>query len=45
MFHNLKGYNSHLTMEKISKPDVKVSGVPNGLEKYVAYTLNKNLVF
>ena len=32
-------------MEKISKSDVKVSVVPNGLEKYMAHTLNKNLVF
>ena len=32
-------------MQKIGKFDVKVSVIPNGLEKYLAFTLNKNLVF
>ena len=45
IFHNLKGYNSHLIFKELSKFDVKVSVIPNGLEKYMAFTLNKNLVF
>ena len=32
-------------MKEISKFDVKVSVIPNGLEKYMAFTINKNLVF
>ena len=44
IFHNLRGYDSHL-MKEISKFDVKVSVIPNGLEKYMAFTINKNLVF
>ena len=32
-------------MQKIGKFDVKVSVIPNGLEKYMAFTINKNLVF
>ena len=32
IFHNLKGYG------------VKISVIPNGLEKYMAFTMNKNLV-
>ena len=32
-------------MQEISKFDVKISVIPNGLEKYMAFTINKNLVF
>ena len=45
IFHNLKGYDSHLIMQKIGKFDIKVSVIPNGLEKYMAFTINKYLVF
>ena len=38
-------YGSHLRIKKISKCDVKVSVKPNGLEKYLAFTINANLVF
>ena len=43
--HNLKGYDSHLTIKEISKFDVKVSVISNGLEKYMAFIINANLVF
>ena len=29
----------------MSKFDVKVSVIPNGLEKYMAFTINRNLIF
>ena len=45
IFHNLRGYDSHLKMKEIGKFDVKVSVIPNGSEKYMAFTINKNLVF
>ena len=45
IFHNLRGYDSQLTMQEIGKFDVKVNAIPNGLEKYMAFTINKNLVF
>ena len=45
VFHNLKGYDSHLIIKEIGKSDVKVSVMPNGLEKYIAFIINKNLVF
>ena len=32
-------------MPEICKFDVKISVIPNGLEKYMAFTINKNLVF
>ena len=45
IFHNLRGYDGHLIIKEISKFDVKVNFIPNGLEKYMAFTINKNLVF
>ena len=45
IFHNLRGYDSHLIIKEISKFDVKVSVIPNGLGKYMAFTINTNLFF
>ena len=45
IFHNLRGYDSHLIIKEISKSHVKLSIIPNGLEKYMAFTINRNLVF
>ena len=45
IFHNLRGYDSHLILKKVGKFDVKVNVIPNGLEKHMAFTINKNLVF
>ena len=33
IFHNLRSYDSHLIMQEICKFDLKVSVIPNGLEK------------
>ena len=44
IFHNLRGYNSHLIFCELNKFDVKIRVIPNGLEKYMAFFLNKNLV-
>ena len=32
-------------MQEIGKFDVKVNVMPNGLEKYMVFTINKSLVF
>ena len=45
IFHNLKGYDSHLIFSELNKFDVKVNVIPNGLEKYMAFFLGRNLVF
>ena len=45
IFHNLRGYDSHLSIRKIDKFDVKVNVIPNGLEKYMAFTIKNDLVF
>ena len=45
IFHNLRGYDSYLIIKEIRIFDVKVNVIPNGLEKYMAFTINENLVF
>ena len=45
IFHNLRGYDSHLIFNELDKSDVKINVIPNGLEKYMVFFWNKNLVF
>ena len=45
VFHNLKGYDDHLIMKELSNFDVVIDVIPNGLEKYMAFIVNRNLVF
>ena len=45
IFHNLRGYDSHLIMQETDKFHVKVNVIiANGLEKYMAFTINNNLI-
>ena len=44
-FVNLNDCDSHLIKQEIGKFDVKVNVIPNALEKYMAFTINNNLVF
>ena len=37
IFHNLRGYDSHLIFNELDKFDVKISVIPNGLEKYMNF--------
>ena len=45
IFHNLRGYDSYLIMQEIGKFDVKVSVISKGLDKHMAFTIDKNLFF
>ena len=45
IFHNLIGHDIHLIFKELSKFDCKVSVIPNGLEKYMSFTLNRNIAF
>ena len=45
IFHNLKGYHSHLIFSELHKFNLKVDVIPNGLEKYMALFLGRDLVF
>ena len=44
-FHNLKNYDSHLIMEELGKFNLKINVIPNGLEKYMNFTINNKLSF
>ena len=37
IFHNLRGYGSHLIFNELDKFDVKIKVIPNGLEKYMVF--------
>ena len=39
IFHNLRGYDSHLIFHELKKFDVRIDIIPNGLEKYMAFIL------
>ena len=39
VFHNLRGYDSHLIMSTIGKADKKITCIPNNMEKYVSFSL------
>ena len=45
IFHNLRGCDSHLIFNGLDKFDVKINVIPNVLEKYMTFFLNKNSVF
>ena len=45
IFHNMRVYDSHLIFRELYRFNVKINVIPNGLEKYVAIFLNKNIVF
>ena len=39
VFHNLKGYNSHLIMQKIHKAKGNITCIPNNTEKYISFSV------
>ena len=45
VFHNLRGYDSHLIMQEIGKFGLEMNVIPNNTEKYMSFSLGKNLVF
>ena len=38
IFHNIRGYDSHLMFNELDKFDVKIMVIPSGLEKYMAFS-------
>ena len=45
IFHNLRGQDSHLIFDELKNFNVKIDVIPNGLEKYMALFLSKNILF
>ena len=44
-FHNLKDYDFHLIMQDLGKLNLKISVIPNVLEKYMSFAINNKLSF
>ena len=44
VFHNLKSYDSHLIMQELGKFNLKINVIPNGLEKYISFSINNKLL-
>ena len=45
VFYNLKNYGSHFIIQELGKFSFKINNVPNGLEKYLSFTINNKLSF
>ena len=45
IFHNLRGYDSHLIMLEIGKFNMDINVKPNNVEKYMAFMSDRNLIF
>ena len=43
IFHNQRGYDSHLIFNELDKFDPKLSVIPNGLKKYMAFFFESKL--
>ena len=41
VFHNLRGYDSHLLMQAISKVEGRMNCIPNNTEKYISFSLGQ----
>ena len=41
IFHDLRGYDSHLTFDELNIIDVRIDIIPNKLEKYMAFFQTK----
>ena len=45
IFHNLRGYDGNLIIKELSKSKCNINVIPNGLEKFMSFSLGKNIVF
>ena len=41
VFHNLRGYDSHVLMQAVSKVEGRLSCIPNNTEKYISFSLGQ----
>ena len=44
VFHNLRGYDSHLIMQEIGGFGLEVNVIPNNMEKYMSFSLGKQFM-
>lgn len=41
VFHNLRGYDSHLLMQAISKVEGRLTCIPNNKKKYISFSFGE----
>ena len=41
LFHNLRGYDSHLLFQKLNYKQGKISVIPNNSERYISFTAGR----
>jgi hypothetical protein len=44
VFHNLRGYDSHFIMQEVNGLDESINVIANNMEKYMSFTIGKQLV-
>ena len=45
IFHNLQKYDSCLIMQELRKFNLKINVIPNGLQKYMSFSINNKFSF
>ena len=45
VFYKLKNYYSHFIMQKLGKFNLQTNVIPNGLQKYMSFTISNKLMF
>ena len=45
VFHNLRGYDSHLIMREARKIKTQLNVIPNNMEQYMSFSFGRQLVF
>ena len=42
---HIKDYDSHLIIQELGKFNIQINVLPNGLEKYMSFTISNKLIF
>ena len=45
VFQSLQNYDTLLILQELGKFNLKINIRPNGLEKYICFTVNNNLIY
>ena len=45
VFHNLKGYDSHLIIKELAKFDKKINVIPLNMQKYLSFEVNNEVEY
>ena len=45
IFHNLQGYDRHITFKELNNFDVDIDVIPKGIDKYMSIIVNRHITF